>query len=115
MADTLGHYLNNVKLGAVYDPPLPSAAPRFSWLPEGGVPTGAAQRGELHPGVALAFRRVTSTTGGSRGRQRCFFAARRSSCAGVTARSEMIVNQTAPLLAGGRRAFLGAPHRNRRA
>jgi hypothetical protein len=92
MADTLGHYLNNVKIGAVYDPPLPLGSPTLEWFPEGGVPRGWISAVSYIPrGTGLQKGHIYDW--GIESEATVLLAARKSSCAGVTARSELIVNQ----------------------
>jgi hypothetical protein len=93
MADTLGHYLNNVKLGVVYQPPLTGTTdPGIRWFPDGGIPRGWASAVSYIPrGTGLQKGHIYDW--GLESEATVLFTATESSRTGLTARSELIVNQ----------------------
>lgn len=91
-SDTLGHFLNNVKLGAIYEPPLPLGSPSLQWFPEGGVPRGWLSAVSYIP-RGTGFQKGHNYDWGIESEATMLLAARRSTCAGITARSELIVNR----------------------
>lgn len=92
MADTLGHYLNNIKLGAVYEPALPSPDPGLRWFPEGGVPRGWVSAVSYVPrGTGLQKGHIYDW--GLESEATVLITSKGASRTGMTARSELIVNQ----------------------
>ncbi len=92
MPDTLGHYLNNIKLGAVYEPPLPLGSADLDWFPEGGVPRGWLSVASYVP-RGTGLQKGHNYDWGIESEATVLIAAKRSACSGVTARSELLVNR----------------------
>ncbi len=90
--DTLGHYINNLKLGAVYEPPLDNSCEELRFLPEGGVPRGWLSAVSYIP-RGTGFQKGHNYDWGLEGEATVHLTAKGSARSGITARSKLMVNQ----------------------
>lgn len=93
MADTLGHYHNNVKAGVVYRPPLPgNDTGGLRWLPGGFTPRGYASVVSYIP-RGTGFQKGHNYDWGLEGEATLYLTGTESSRTGITTRSELILNR----------------------